>query len=54
MDSGQLHTATVAATHWPGGWVGTKTSPDDLEKKKFSFSNRELTITRCGIQKWKQ
>jgi hypothetical protein len=22
-------------THWIGGWVGLRTSPDDMEKRKF-------------------
>jgi hypothetical protein len=36
VGGGQLHApAALPRTNWIGGWVGTRTGLDDVEKRKF-------------------
>jgi hypothetical protein len=45
--SGQLHCPALYplerafSTHWKGGWVGSRTGLDIVEKRKISYFDRE-------------
>jgi hypothetical protein len=35
--------------HWIGGWVDTRAGLDDVEKRKFLYSSREIMRNWYGI-----